>query len=689
MNRDWFAITQPETRGRIRALRDWLPVVFVDLHEMGANSTYYFAPEADPFNPHLTREQRTSLDWFGKNNAQWFDRFGFPYFTREVYDAFYPGYGASWPAYYGAIAMTYEQASARGLVVRRMDETVFTFRDTVREHFVASLSTCETAARQREALLANFYQYRKSAIEEGRTEPQREFILVRKGDVSTVDHLADLLVEQGVEVRRATAGFQSGGKEVPTGSYLISLAQPSKRLVRTLLDPQVSMPEKFLKEQERRRARRLPNEIYDVTAWSLPLLFNVELLQSGEPAKVATVPVAAGEKRGQVKTSAATVAYVVPWGTTAAGRFLAAALRQNLRVYSADKPFTQNGRRFPGGTLLVPVKQNKPDVEAVVARLAAESGAEVLATDTGWVEDGINFGSEYVVSMRAPAIALAWDRPVSSGSAGSTRFVLERQFGYPVTVVRTQMLAGADLSRFQVIILPDGSPEGYAAAFGERGARRLKDWVSAGGTLIGYDGAMSWMADPKYGLLAVAQENVARPPAKKDDAKPETAKPAAPASGPAPAGTPAEPRVAGTILEKEEDYLKAIRPENELPDGAPGVLLRAKTDPDHWLTAGAAETVYALLDGPQIFTPIKLDKGVNAVLFPDSGQVLASGYLWEENRKQLAFKPLVVVQREGRGSVIGFVADPTYRAYLDGMNVLFLNAVFRAPAHSRPDSNRE
>ncbi|HZO54649.1 MAG TPA: M14 family zinc carboxypeptidase, partial [Bryobacteraceae bacterium] len=109
LNRDWLSITQPETRGRIRTLLEWFPLVFVDLHEMGADSTYYFAPEAVPYNPHLTKDQKSSLEWFGKNNAKWFDQFGFSYFTREVYDAFYPGYGASWPAYYGGIAMTYEQ----------------------------------------------------------------------------------------------------------------------------------------------------------------------------------------------------------------------------------------------------------------------------------------------------------------------------------------------------------------------------------------------------------------------------------------------------------------------------------------------------------------------------------------------------------------------------------------------------
>ena len=95
MNRDWFAVTQPETKARVKMFQEWYPVVVADLHEMGSETSYYFAPEAIPFNPHLTKEQKTSLDWFGKNNAKYFDQLGYAYFTRELYDAFFPGYGAS------------------------------------------------------------------------------------------------------------------------------------------------------------------------------------------------------------------------------------------------------------------------------------------------------------------------------------------------------------------------------------------------------------------------------------------------------------------------------------------------------------------------------------------------------------------------------------------------------------------
>jgi hypothetical protein len=58
--------------------------------------------------------------------------------------------------------------------------------------------------------------------------------------------------------------------------------------------------------------------------------------------------------------------------------------------------------------------------------------------------------------------------------------------------------------------------------------------------------------------------------------------------------------------------------------------------------------------------------------------------MWEENRRQLAYKPLMMVASQGRGVVVGFTVEPNFRGYLDGMNVLFLNAVFRGTAHTRP-----
>ena len=663
MNRDWFALTQPETRGRIKVLRDWRPVVFVDLHEMGSEGSYYFAPEAIPFNPHLTREQKTSLDWFGKNNAKYFDQYGFSYFTREVYDAFYPGYGASWPSYYGAIAMTYENASSRGLKWRRSDDRVFTYRDTVLRHFVSSVSTAQASAQHRTELLDNFYRYQQTAIEEGTKDSIREYILPRRGDVGAVDRLARLLFDQGVEIRQATAAFAT----YPVGSYLISLAQPSKRLIRVLLDKDVPLEPEFLKEQERRRQKKLPDEIYDVTAWSLPLLKNLECIASQAPITAASEPYTGAEPTRPALVKA-TVAYLVPWGSQAAAKFLTTGLKAGLRIHSTDKAFTQSGRKFPGGTLIVKVKENEANLHALMEQ--ARGTAEIVSTDSGWVEDGVNFGSRFVRLMNKPTVAIAWDRPVGASSAGHARFVLERQFNYPVTPIRTAVIGQADLSKIDVLILPDqgfGGAEGYATILGPGGIKRLKDWVASGGTIVAIGGAVTALSDARIGLLATSQESLAKEGEKKVDApKPET-------SG----------RIPGKLLKTEEDYLKSIQPENETPDAVQGILAKAKVDPDHWLTVGVPETVFALVDGRGIFTPLKLDKGTNAAVFAAADQLLASGYIWEENRKQLAFKPLVMTTREGRGNIIAFTSDPNYRAYMDGMNLLFLNAVFRGAAHSR------
>lgn len=683
LNRDWFALTQPETRGRVAVLRDWRPAVFVDLHEMGSEATYYFAPEAVPYNPHLTADQRSALDLFGKNNSRWFDRFGFSYFTREVYDAFYPGYGASWPSYYGAVAMTYEQASARGLLMNRSDETTLHFRDGVRQHFVASISTAEVAARNREKLLGDLYEYSRTAIEEGASGEIRAYALPRRGDVSVVDKLAAVLHEQGIEIRQTEAASEACGVDLPPKSFVIPLAQPANRLIRNLLDPEVSMEEEFLKEQERRRKKNLPDEIYDVTAWSLPQMFNVEAIACKDDpnSNLATVsPPRVPE--GRIHEGPAGVGYFVPWNT-AAGRFLSASLRRGLRVLSSDKQFRQENRSFPRGTLILKRADNPDGFDAVVATLARQSGADVYPAASGWVDEGVNLGSGYVSSLPAPRIALAWDRPARPNSAGWTRYLLEREFNYPVTPIRTRSLAGADLSKFDVLILPDAGA--YGEELNEKAVAGLKDWVSRGGVLIGLRGAVEFFAAPKVKLLEISQEDAAAPPEPKDDKeKKEEPKPA---GGAGPAADKDSSRVPGTILAAEADFLKAIQPKTELPDQAAGVLVKAKLDPDHWMTAGLGETVNALYEGRGIFTPIKLDKGVNAAYFAAPDDVLVSGYLWEENRKQLAYKPLVAVQQHDRGVVIGFTADPAYRAYLDGMNLLLLNAVFRGPGHARPAPN--
>ena len=650
MNRDWFMMTQPETQGRVRAVQEFYPVAFVDAHEMGSDSTYYFAPEAIPYNPHLAADQRASLELFGRTNARWFDRFGMDYFTREVYDAFYPGYGASWPSYFGSIAMTYEQSSSRGLVVRKYDGVEMPYRETVRGHFVTSLGTAETVANNRQKFLEDFYAYQVSAIEEGRSGDVRSYVIPTQRDQAGANKLAGLLVQQGVDVERADAAFRACGREYDAGSFVINLAQPAKRLIRTLLDPDVPLDAEFVAEQERLRAKKLPDEIYDVTAWSLPLMMNVRTDACGR-AVTGDFTAAAPDlvQPGTISDPADVTAYLVPWGEAPAIRLLANAHRQGLAVKSTDKAFTHNGVRYPSGTLIFDAADNPDDLGDTLARLAETTGAHVTGVSSTWVTDGPNFGSGNVVRMNAPKVAMAWDEPTSQYSAGNTRFVIERQFDYPVTVIRSSQLAGADLRRYQVLILPE-SYDGYMGTLGENGADNLARWVERGGVLITVGNATRYAADPLVDLVSIRRED-----AYVDEAVTDTV---------ADTGDDEDPdtTVAGSIISGDEDYAARTTPAATGPDSVGGVLLRATVDSDHWLGAGVSDTLNVLVRGSDIFTPARLDAGVNVARFEGADELLASGYLWDDNRQQLAYKPFAVVEPRGDGYVVAFTQEPNVSA---------------------------
>lgn len=669
MNRDWIALTQPETRGRIEALLSWYPLVFVDLHEMGSDSTYYFAPETVPFNPHIDAAQRNKLTWFGQNNARWFDQFGIDYFTREIFDAFYPGYGASWPLYYGAVAMTYEQASVRGLEVRRRDGEEISYAESVRNHFLSSVSTIQTVARNRAAMLNDFYDYRQSAIEAGEKGPWRSYIFSGQPDPSAAQKLAALIGRQGVEVQQATATFKACGKEYPAGSFAIDLAQPSHRLARTLLDPDVALDSNFVAEQERRREKDLPDEIYDVTAWSLPLMFNVDMDRCKQALRGNFVDASQDWVRpgsfNATDNGEKAVAYLAPWGTQAAARLLTQSLRAGLTVKSTDKAFVKSGREYPAGTLIFSSADNPENLQQQLRQLGSDTGADIVAVANTWVEEGPNFGSDHVQTMVAPRIALAWDEPTFA--PGQTRYVLERQYGYPVTPIRTDALRRADLSRYQVLILPE-TRGSYSSALGESGVQRLRQWIQAGGTLITLGNATRLLAQNNLGLSDLQRERAWQSEATNKLAKA--------------AESNKKPTVTGTRLESSDALRQHLTPLSEGPDNVAGVLANTQRDADHWLAAGLPQALTVLLRGNEVYAPLRLDQGSNVLFYQGADDILAGGHLWEENRLQLAYKPYLTIEPKQRGYVIAFTADPNYRAYLDGLNVAFINAVFRAPAHA-------
>ena len=666
MNRDWFAMSQPETEGRVRAFLEWWPLVYVDLHEMGGNSTYYFPPPAQPINETVTDTQREWLRRYGRNNARWFDRFGFDYFTREAYDAFYPGYGDSWPMAHGSVGMTFEMASARGLVYRRTDEGLLRYRDGVRRHFVASMATLETLADNREAAQRAFLQHRRRGLQRGREGGVSEYILPARGDRTRLARLVNLLLRQGVEVQVAAVDLTSqsaapaGEAErarvtFPAGSFVVSMEQPASTLARLLLRPHFDMQQDFLDEQRLRQARRQRGQFYDLTAWSLPLLFGVECYESAGPCTGGMLPLKPGEATSgaaPLRAEPPQVAYVVPWGENGAAAMLVDLLRSGLQVKCVDRPFTLGEQRFPSGSLVVRVhaqpEERRAGLHELMTRLASTHGVTPRCADSSWIEDGPSFGTREGHTLRAPRVAMAWDRPVNTYSAGWLRYLLEQRFGLPVTAVRTRDLTRTDLDRFTVLVLPEGR---YASELKGAGGDAVKGFVRRGGVLVTFGSAASWLSSEGVGLLAAAAEDRDAPKAGEGDDGDD------------------EPDPEGF------DYEAAIRPEKESPPSTPGAILKVLVDDRHWLGFGYDGEASVVHDSSRILTPVKRDRGTNVARYAEGDALLRAGFLWDESRAQLPGKAFLVHQPHGRGHVVAFAEDPNVRAFADGLNLMLLNAV--------------
>ena len=675
MNRDWLAITQPETAGKVKILNHYRPLVVIDLHEMGGDASYFFAPSAQPFNPYMTQNQIDNIGLIGRNNGKHFDRLGFDYFTREVFDAFYPGYGDSWPTFYGASASTYEVGSARGQAFQKNNGELLTYKDTVHKHFVASISTAEGVADNHTKLLKDFYQYQVDAIASGKADKkERVYLLPTQQDRAGTHKLATLMARHGVEVNQSTVSFKACGKDYSAGTYWIDTAQPRGKFVKTTFTKQVDMSEGFVNEQERRRARLLNDEIYDVTAWSLPLMFNIETNACNKAIEADSVRISDKHKlQGEVSNPQASVAFLVAWGDMAAVRFLTAALQQGLVVKSADKAFVlEDKRAFKAGSLIIERRVNKADYADLVLKFADESGALIVGVDSSWVIDGPSFGSSNTVTMNAPNIAMAWDEPVYSQSAGNTRFVIERQLNYPVTAIRTDMLSKADLANYQVLILPSGD---YQKSFDNAAINNLKSWIQKGGVLVTFGKATQFVASSKVALLDVKREFAYTEKPRKTEQTEQTEKKSSDKN---------KSRIKGQLFTSKKDLLDASEVQKKSPDNVAGILANVEVDQEHWLTAGVNQNVIALVLGSDIYAPITLNSGKNLAWFKGPEKVLASGYLWQENKKQLAYKPFLIHQPLGKGMLVSFTQEPTTRAYLDGLNVLLTNSIFRAAAHAKP-----
>ncbi|HEY6844512.1 MAG TPA: M14 metallopeptidase family protein, partial [Thermoanaerobaculia bacterium] len=487
MNRDWAWTSQRETRARVAEYRKWYPQVFVDFHEMGSNSTYFFPPDAKPINANLPKDVEKWLDVFGRANAAAFTEKGWPFFVGEVFDLFYPGYGDSWPSLHGAIGMTYEVAGGGrgGSEFVRDDGTTLTLAHRIDEHYTTGMATLRSAADHASELVAYTNETLRSAAANG----QNTYLILPTSP--NFQPLIDMLQRQSIQIGtltapatlRATAidGDTAENQSFPAGTAVISTKQPLGRLVQTLFEKSPAFSKGFIEEQRQRTDVDEPTEFYDLTAWSLPLAMDVD-------AFVTTAPVTASNYQPSAAPAfrPAAYAYLIdgndPDIYRAAGKMLASGVRFSV----TEEPITVGDRTFARGTAIILKGNNASNLDATLTRIGREENIAFAPVESGWT-GGMALGSERIHPIRDPKIGLVGGPGVGATSYGMLWHTLDIDTPVPHTNLTLDSLRNIDLSHYNVLILPDGG--GYSRALGKDGIARLQAWTRSGGTIVAIKGA--------------------------------------------------------------------------------------------------------------------------------------------------------------------------------------------------------
>lgn len=629
LNRDWLPIVHPESRGRITQFHRWRPHVIGDFHEMGTDRTFFFQPGVPARNNPLTPERNYELTArIAKVNARNLDAIGSLYYTRETFDDFYVGKGSTYPDLNGAIGILFEQASSRGHL-QESDHGPVAFPFTIRNQLTAALGTLEAAHEMSDEIKAYSRWFYESAAELAAAEPIQAFVVASSSDPVRNAAFLDILIKHRIRVHHLAKDLEVDGESFTAGkAWIIPIQQPQGRLVKSLFERPTSFEE---------------NVFYDISTWALPPAFNLNDRPVAKDlfsaallgSEVISTEIPEGEVHGRSE-----VGYVFSWDSLDAAVVLQRLLASGLKAKVATQPFTvraDRGRQtFTPGAILVPVPfqdRSADEIHELLEKAVDGCSVQVVAVVSGLAAEGVDLGSPSFVMLDQPRVMIAVGSGVSSAPAGETWHLFDQRLQMPVSLVETDRIGGVDLSRYTVIILPDGS----YSALSSRTVGDLKNWVRSGGTLIVSQRAARWAVSKD-----LASANFFE--AKADNAS--------------------EPKRLPYGDADSIERLKRIS----------GAILSAHVDSTHPLGYGFHDESITLFRSGTLFMEPSANPYYTPVLYRKAP--LFSGYVSDKNVEALAESAAAIADPQGAGAVILFADNLNFRGYWLGSSRLFLNAVF-------------
>jgi hypothetical protein len=649
-NRDAFMTNLVESQYVAKLMfRDWVPQAYIDHHHMGGyGARIYVPPYAEPIRPYADPLIWREHAWYGGHIAYKEEEAGLSGVVNAAQYSGWGHFGFHWITPFHNIAgMLTESASARlatplyihpdqlrGGTRQLPDyEAQTTFpnpwpggwwrlRDIVERQKVSAWATLDIAARNKETVLWNAYLKAKRQTERGAEHKPAAFVIPAvQHDPLTAVKMVNKLLDQGVEIHQASSQFTHDGIVHPSGSYVVSMAQPKMGLIRYLLGRTFYPDNSYTRDKDGN-----PIRPYDMATDTMFEFMGVRVDPVNEMVKGGLVKLS-GHVQMAGKVGSGSFGHVLDGRLNDSFKAVNLLLGKGVTVRRAG---TDTPTLRPGDFIVTGGEG------AILTEVARQTGVDFVPLSAD-----VRQGTREVKRMR---IGMYHRYNGGNMDEGWTRLVLE-QFAFPYTSLKdAEIRKGGLEASYDVIVLPSDSlgamtgerqeqpgrpasdapyPADYRSGFGKEGVEALKSFVEKGGTLV---------ALAEAGTLAIERF-----------------------------GLPVRNALANR------------RPAEFF---CPGSTLKARFDNTHPLAYGMpAEGLVTFLAGTHVYDllPTESSERVEPIVRLQERDLLQSGWLVGE--QLLLRKPVVVSVKHGDGTVVLLGFRPQHRAQTHGTFKLLFNAL--------------
>ena len=619
LNRDMLPNQLVETNAKVKTFTEWLPNILTDHHEMGTNSSFFFQPGVpERKNPLISDLNQALTREIGTYHEKALNSIGSLYYSEEDYDDFFFGKASTYPDANGSIGILFEQGSSRGHIQESVNG-ILTFPFTIRNQLTAAFSTLEAAKNMRVKLLNYMKDFYDDQIELN-PKSSDNIVFGKLKDESTVYHLADLLNSHKIKFNKISEDVVLNGKKYSKdNSFIIPMNQPKRTLINAMFYTQTEFKDSLF---------------YDVSAWTFPLAFNVNYSYTDNLSK-SSVSKLFGEEVTQTKKPVGNVdskseyAYLFEPHEYYAQAAVYHLIKEGIRVKTATRKFSINGKEFDFGTYLIPVQNQSMNSEDIYNKLLEISNTYNINFEsqaTG-ITSGIDLGSDYFIIVNEPKIGLIVGDGVRSYDAGEIWHLLDTRYNIPITKLDVDDLRYIDLSKYSHIILPDYNGSKLRS-------EQINEYINGGGNLIAYRNSVKWVSNNLNELEFLTNDL----------------------------------KASGVSFSDREKFYGAQQ--------TGGAIFESNIDRSHPVNYGIESNTLPLFRNSNVYMSKSEQSFNNPITY--SSSPLMSGYISEENISLLKNSVPFKVIRSGKGKILLMTDNTNFRAFWFGTNRILLNMLFHS-----------